>query len=528
MPLVNPHDFFFEAIQRLCGSLVPGNAIPSFYEHISRFLPLQSFSLLSCASHDHPDEVIVVAHASPQGVRCPMRKVALTAALSASIQRLGLSQPTGLREHCISAPNDYVEYLQFFFPDMSAPVFFLRLIKEDVLLGSAHFQGSRPFTEEEVQRMRGLEAPLCIAMGNLLQHRELEEIKSTVLCDNQRLRRELQGLNTVDAVGGDRGLKAVLQKVRQIAPVDVSVLVSGETGTGKELIARALHELSNRHAQPFVAVNCGALPPTLLDSELFGFTRGAFTGAAENHKGYFERADKGTLFLDEIGELPLEAQARLLRVLETHEVEKLGGKAPLKLDIRLVAATNRHLPAMVAAGTFRADLYFRLRVVEIALPPLRERREDIPELTSFLLQRSAARFGLALPKLGEGEMEALLAHSWPGNIRELQNILEEALLCSEGRPLRPAHFLKAPAGLEKLAEIPQLMPDPLNVNADPNCQKFPSYDELLRTYFTALLTHTKGRISGEKGAALKAQLKPGTFRFKCTQLGVLTQGKARP
>lgn len=436
-----------------------------------------------------------------------MSKVRLAPRAEELACRLKLNKATGPIEHLVEVnQSEYVQYMQCFFHDITAPAFFLRLIKEDIVLGSAHFQGAQPFTDEQLQCMRGLEAPLCIAMGNLLQHRELQEIKTTIMKDNQRLRRALQGLSTVDAVGVDRGLKSVMQKVRQIAPVDVSVLISGETGTGKEIIARAIHELSPRRDKPFVAVNCGALPPTLMDSELFGFARGAFTGAAENHKGYFERADKGTLFLDEIGELPLEAQVRLLRVLETREVEKVGGRAPVKLDIRLVAATNRSLPDMVATGTFRRDLYYRLRVVEVALPPLRERREDIPELTRFLLQRSAARFGMTVPALADDELERLLAHDWPGNIRELQNVLEEALICSEGRPLRPGKFLALPVRQAQR---------PTDAHGD-----FPTHDELLRDYFTRLLHHTKGRVSGEKGAALKADLKPGTFRFKCAKLGI--------
>lgn len=429
--------FLLEAIQRLCSSLTPEIAISSFYEHIARFLPLVSFSLLSSAPENlHPGEVVSVAYVSARECRCPMNKIVLSDHSKRLAKQIGLDDAGQFSERLIASEKDPLfQYLNGLFSHLDTPLFVLRLKKEHAL-GTAHFVGRRLFTEHHLALMRGLEAPLCIAMGNLLQHNELEEIRSNILNDNRRLRRQLQGVSSVDIIGAEHGLKHVMQKVRLVAPINVSVLLTGETGTGKEVIAKALHELSPRCHKPFIAVNCGALPPTLIDSELFGFTRGSFTGATENRKGYFERADEGTLFLDEIGELPLEAQARLLRVLETHEINKIGGATPIKVNIRLLAATNRDLQKMVEEGLFRKDLYFRLRVVNIDLPSLRERKADIPGLVQFLLHRSAARFGVAVPTLAEGELKELLNRDWPGNIRELQNVLEEALICSGGHPLR--------------------------------------------------------------------------------------------
>lgn len=506
---VDDKTFLLEAIQRLCSSLTPEIAIGSFYEHIARFLPLVSFSLLSSAPEDlHPGEVVSVAHVSDAECRCPMNKIVLSAQSKRLAKEIGLDDAGRFDERLIISEKDPLfQYLNGIFPQSGTPLFVLRLKKEHAL-GTAHFAGRGRFTEHHLALMRGLEAPLCIAMGNLLQHNELEEIRSNILNDNQRLRRQLQGVSSVDIIGADHGLKQVMQKVRLVAPVDVPVLVTGETGTGKEVIAKALHELSIRCHKPFIAVNCGALPPTLIDSELFGFTRGSFTGATENRKGYFERADGGTLFLDEIGELPLEAQARLLRVLETHEINKIGGHTPIRLNIRLLAATNQDLQQMVEEGTFRKDLYFRLRVVNIALPPLRERKADIPALVQFLLHRSAARFGVAVPTLAEGELKELLNRSWPGNIRELQNVLEEALICAGGHPLR-------------LTRIPEEKKRDESRLVEPFAQAVPTYEDMLRNYFTGLLHSTHGRISGPHGAAVRAGLKPGTFRFKCSQLGLL-------
>lgn len=531
---IDDKTFYFEAIECLCCSLRVEIAVAKFYDYISRFLPLYSFSLLSAApeqhhpsvpEQEHPGQVIRVARATAAGVECPMHKVTLSPETRALADTLGLNRPGGFTDRLIMDESDpCLRYVRSLSPVYAPPLYFLRLLKEDIVLGSAHFVGTEPFTEQHIHRMRGLQGPLCIAMGNILQHRVLEEIRVNILDDNQRLRRQLEGLNTVDIIGAGQGLQKTMHKVRQAAAVDVPVLISGETGTGKELIAKALHECSARRNQPFVAVNCGALPPSLIDSELFGFTRGSFTGANAHHKGYFERASGGTLFLDEIGELPLEAQARLLRVLESHEIEKIGGSAPLKLDIRLLAATNRDLPAMVEAGNFRNDLYFRLRVVSIELPPLRQRRQDIPALVNFLLQRSAARFGVPMPTLAEGELDALRRHTWPGNIRELQNVLEEALVCAEGKPLRlrlhtggsspassgPEHGAPASEGRLPEGQLADIAP-----------QGFPTHDEILRDYFSRLLESTKGRISGPQGAAQKAGLLPGTFRFKCAKLGII-------
>lgn len=512
--------FLLEAILRLCSSLKPEIAVREFHAHISRFLPLASFSLLSSAPEQlHPGEVVHVAHVSDAGCHCPMRKIRLSAHSKQLALETGLNDDGNFSEKLVTSPDDPVfRYLHGIFPQSGTPLFVLRLKKEHPL-GTAHFAARETFSEHHLALMRSLEAPLCIAMGNLLQHNELEAIKRTILTDNRRLRRQLQGLSSVDIIGANQGLKQVMEKVQLVAPVDVPVLITGETGTGKEAIAKALHELSARRKKAFIAVNCGALPPTLIDSELFGFARGSFTGATESRKGYFEQANEGTLFLDEIGELPLEAQARLLRVLESHEINKIGAATPLKLDIRLLAATNRDLQRMVDEGTFRQDLYFRLRVVTIALPPLRERKADIPALVQFLLQRSAARFGLAMPTLEEGELHTLLQHPWPGNIRELQNVLEEALICSGGRPLRLTP--PAPPPLQTQPHAPT-RENPHNSLGEKNApHNLATYDETLRDYFSTLLHSTKGRISGPHGAALKAGLKAGTFRFKCVQLGVL-------
>src|SRR6266566_5072547 len=245
-------------------------------------------------------------------------------------------------------------------------------------------------------------------------------------------------------VGTSRALRAVLDQVRIVAPTDSTVLIEGETGTGKEVVANAIHESSNRRSRPFIKLNCAAIPLGLLESELFGHEKGAFTGAVMQKLGRFEAANGGTLFLDEIGDIPLELQAKLLRVLQEQEFERLGSTHTRRVDVRVVAATNQDLGSLVAEKLFRMDLYYRLNVFPIALPPLRHRMEDIPALVAHFVHRYASSMGKQIVKIAADDMEALVRHSWPGNIRELQNFIERAVILTKGDVLKPPP-LPAPA-----------------------------------------------------------------------------------
>jgi formate hydrogenlyase transcriptional activator len=237
-------------------------------------------------------------------------------------------------------------------------------------------------------------------------------------------------------IGSSGALKRVLEKVSRVAPTDATVLITGESGTGKELTARAIHERSHRAARPFIRVNCAAIPPSLIASELFGYEKGAFTGAAQRHLGRFERADRGTIFLDEIGDIPAETQVALLRVLQEREFERVGGTHSVPIDVRVLAATNRDLRAAVAAGEFRADLYYRLNVFPIHMPALRDRIDDIPSLVEHLIARCATKIGKNVRRVDDDSLERLVTYDWPGNIRELQNVLERAVILCEGETAR--------------------------------------------------------------------------------------------
>src|SRR5882762_6739476 len=262
---------------------------------------------------------------------------------------------------------------------------------------------------------------------------EIQRLKDRLQDENLVLREQIdQALMFEEIVGASPVLRAVLSQVSKVAPTNSTVLLTGETGTGKELIARAIHKRSQRSSRAFVSVNCAAIPSSLIASELFGHEKGAFTGATQRRLGRFELAEEGTLFLDEVGELPAETQIALLRVLQEREFERVGGNQPIRVNVRVVAATNRDLEAAIAAGTFRSDLFYRLNVFPIEMPPLRERREDIPLLVGYFIERYARKEGKSFQAVSKKSLDLLQSYPWPGNIRELQNVIERSSIVSSG------------------------------------------------------------------------------------------------
>ena len=308
-------------------------------------------------------------------------------------------------------------------------------------------------------------------------------------------------------IGSSPALKFVLTEVKRVAPTDSTVLVLGETGTGKELIARAIHNLSTRRGGPFVTVNCAAIPFELLESELFGHEKGAFTGAIAQKIGRFEMADNGTLFLDEIGDLPLPLQPKLLRVLQEQELERLGSGRTHRINVRLLAATHRDLTEMVARKEFRSDLYYRLNVFPIELPPLRERRQDIPELISHFVIDFARRMGRSMPHIAPETMAALTSYSWPGNVRELQNLIERAVIRSNDAVL--------PNPLPLLHPTPLLSAKPTTLNS-----RSGTFSHCMRSLIVKTLEDTGWMIGGSDGAAARLGLPRTTLISKMKKLGI--------
>jgi formate hydrogenlyase transcriptional activator len=351
----------------------------------------------------------------------------------------------------------------------------------------------------------------------------MEREKARLEAQNTYLLEEIkQTHNFEKIVGQSRVLAEVIEKVKLVASTDSSVLILGETGTGKELVARAVHSNSERRKRPLVKVNCATLPTGLIEAELFGHEKGAFTGATEKRLGRFELAHGGTIFLDEIGEMPAEAQVKLLRVLQEHEFERLGGRETIKVDVRVIAATNRDLLRAVADGAFRQDLYYRLSVFPLRVPSLRERREDIPLLVHYFVGRYAARIGRKITRVAQEAMERLVAYPWPGNIRELENVIERAVILSAGSELEvaaealPVITETAPGpGLGLTPGRPQVKDSIGSAGDEPL-----TLEEMERRHIVDVLNRTTWKIDGPKGAAGLLKLNPSTLRSRIKKLGI--------
>jgi formate hydrogenlyase transcriptional activator len=355
----------------------------------------------------------------------------------------------------------------------------------------------------------------------------MEQEKARLAAENLYLREELQAAHNFDEiVGQSPALLDALEKVNRVAKTDATVLITGETGTGKELIARAIHSASHRRDQPLIKVNCAALPAGLVESELFGHEKGAFSGAISRRVGRFELARGGTIFLDEVGEVPLDVQVKLLRVLQEREFERVGGTQSIKVDVRVIAATNRDLVKSIGASKFREDLYYRLNVFPIALPSLRDRAVDVPLLVHFLVARFAARIGARIESVGKTTMERLSRYSWPGNIRELENVLERAVILANGPTLEidPEVFASERGeGSEARGEKASSTSTPLAPGPSPLGSTTPleSLDSSMRKHILAALEQSGWIIDGPRGAAKILNLHPNTLRSRMKKLGIV-------
>ncbi|RPD46230.1 GAF domain-containing protein [Hymenobacter sediminis] len=364
------------------------------------------------------------------------------------------------------------------------------------------------FTEENLELIQTLVPQIRLAIQNVLAFEQIDALRAQLERERTYL---IDEINTTaaarldDFVGGSAVMQQVYTRLSQVAPTDTTVLITGETGTGKELVARALHNLSPRKERALIKINCAALPAQLIESELFGHEKGAFTGAHDRRIGKFELADGGTIFLDEVGELPLDLQAKLLRVLQEKEFERIGGRRVIHTDVRVIAATNRVLEDEVAAGHFRADLYYRLNVFLIRLPALRERPDDIEPLMRYFLERFTKQMGKPVRGLRERDLKALRQYGWPGNVRELEHVLEQAVIVSQGP------FLEF-AGFSAAAQVAPATPEtggPLKTLKDQE-----------RDHILAALRRTSGRVSGPNGAAVLLDINPKTLEARMKKLGI--------
>ena len=393
------------------------------------------------------------------------------------------------------------------------------LICHDQVLGTINVGSlsEAAFTRKDAELLEQIAGQVAIAVQNALNFeraeraiRELSALKNKLVSEKLYLEEEIQTeYNFEEIIGQSAALKKILQQVATVAPTDSAVLLCGETGTGKELIARAIHNLSHRRERTLVKLNCAAIPTGLLESELFGHEKGAFTGAIAQRVGRFELANKGTLLLDEVGEIPLDLQPKLLRVLQEHEFERLGSSRTIKTDARMIAATNVDLPQMVAEKKFRSDLYYRLNVFPITIPPLRERVDDIPLLIGYFAQKHALRMNKRIDRIEKGTVDALCSYPWPGNVRELENFMERSVILSSGSELQ------APLG-----ELQLTTSMPVTVVQAPPAPGPKSLEDVERQHIVEILEQTRGVIGGKGGAAEILGLPTSTLRNRMKKLGL--------
>ncbi len=358
----------------------------------------------------------------------------------------------------------------------------------------------------EARRLVELGEPVAAVLASEHSRRELEQLREAAEAEKDAALARVHMRDIGHAIiGAEAGLSGVMRQVEQVAPTRAAVLIYGETGSGKEVVARAIHERSACARGPVLRVNCGAIAPELIDSELFGHERGSFTGAATQRPGWFERADGGTLFLDEIGELPLAAQVRLLRVLQDGVFERVGGTHALQVDVRVVAATHRDLAAMVRARHFREDLWYRINVFIIRLPPLRERRADIAALAAHFAERAARRLGAPAMQVSPAHVALLEGYAWPGNVREFATVIERAAILGDGRTLDIERAL----GVHSHGAVPTGSSD-----------QFPTLDEAMRQHIERALARASGQVEGDRGAARLLGIHPNTLRSRMIKLGI--------
>ena len=510
---IDENGFFKEATLRICGSLDIEKALWDCFTYIRRFMPGDVMRLLIL--HLETGVIRTVATATKEGGRLDNVQVYFPESLRLENQQR-MRTPMAEIHNDQDSDRRITDEIKVIGLNARSALS-LTLVIQGTFIGAVFLGSNEPnsYTEEHARLMGSLIEPWAIALSNCLRYREAERLREMIEDDRRFLQHELRRISGQEIIGADFGLREVMDRVRQVAPTNSPVLLTGETGVGKEVISSAIHDMSVRHAGPFIKVNCGAIPPSLMDSELFGHEKGAFTGAVSQKRGLFERADQGTIFLNEIGELTHEVQVRLLRVMQEREVERVGGDRSIKLDLRIIAATHRDLNSLIREGKFREDLYFRLLVFPIHIPPLRDRISDLPALVQYFLEKKTQEIGLTeIPPLEPGTMERLMDYSWPGNVRELENAVERALIVSQGRALA---FDTPGPGSQLNAEIAPL--------SGPDSDL--TLDRLQARHIRQALMESKGRVEGERGAARRLGLEPNTLRYRMKKLGIPYGRKAK-
>ncbi|MEM9462159.1 MAG: sigma 54-interacting transcriptional regulator [Myxococcota bacterium] len=506
---VDEREFFQEMTLRICSSLDVEQALARALEYLRRHVPADTIGL-GFNELDAARIHVVSAVKRPKAAFIwvdDASEIRLSSALVRWIRSQEPDRPTAVISN---TPDAFPVPMRDAFPGLLRDsAIFVRLDLHDDSVGAllVSARGLGRYQPRHAALLDMLRQPLAIAMMNARRYQQLHALYDQLAEDNRALSDDMQRSVGLEVVGADFGLRGVMEQVRRVAPTTSPVLVLGETGTGKEVIANAIHAGSARNGGPLISMQCGAIPDSLLDSELFGHEKGAFTGAGARKRGRFERADGGTLFLDEIGELSAEAQVKLLRVLQEKTLERVGGTETIAVDVRVVAATHRDLGAMVRAGTFREDLWYRLNVLPIRIPPLRLRQEDVPSLVQYFVKRKAREMNLVrTPRVRPSDLERLQRYDWPGNVRELQNVVERTLILSKGGTLEFPSLVGA-----ALTEPPAEADRPFVPR---------TLDDVAAEHIGRVLEQVGWRISGPHGAAKILGVNASTLRFRMKKLGI--------
>lgn len=506
---VDEYRFFKEATLRICGSLRVQEALDAFRVYAEAFLPMDEIRV--AFFDEHAGSGLILADSSPGESSPFIRSARFT---HSELQRY---QKALLRDGPTLIINDFSEADEIYRlaharhkTDVSTrSKLRLSLTAEGRPVGvvSLFANKKNSYTPQHARLLELLHDPFTLAMSNWRQHLTLTRYQKILKDDCQFYREALKKQAGEEVIGAGAGLKQVMEMVGRVAGTGSPVMILGETGVGKEVVANAIHNASERKNGPFIKVNCGAIPESLIDSELFGHEKGAFTGATQAHRGRFERASGGTLFLDEVGELPAHAQVRLLRVLQHRTLERVGGTESIPVDVRILSATHRDLTAMVADGLFRQDLWFRLEVFPITIPPLRERVTDIPDLVHHFVREKCRELKRHTPwRVPDEAMERLKAYPWPGNVRELQNVVERELILNSHEALCFDGLLPTPA-----AQAPE--PRPHGDAVEP-------LETAITRAIEVALKAARGKVQGKGGAAELLGINPNTLRARMKKLGI--------
>jgi transcriptional regulator with GAF, ATPase, and Fis domain len=503
---IDENQFFRDITLRICGSLEIEKALWHCFLYVREVIPADE--LILTVYDSDAGTLDIVATANTQGGFRTADKVPMPQRLRNQLEK-PLQFPRVRKSEDVFK-DDILEVVARKYQWADSSIIVGRLIIENKFVGSliVRARGKDRYSEDDAKLWTLINEPAAVALANTRQYQELMGLKERLADDARYFQNELRRDFIEEIVGAEAGLKTVMDQVLKVAPLSSGVLLHGETGTGKELIANAIHSFSPRSSGPLIKVNCGAIPDSLIDSELFGHERGAFTGAVAQQRGRFERAQGGTIFLDEVTELPLQAQVRLLRVLQEKEIERVGGQQSIKVDARIISATNGDIEKLVADNILRNDLFYRLCVFPIRIPPLRERKEDIPMLVEHFMRRKVKEMKLHfMPKLEPGAMQKLVEYPWPGNVRELSNAVERAVIIRGSGPLSFEDILgvhpEKGIGIGVLQDGADL-----------------TFKNMEIRHLKQVLALAGGKIEGESGAAALLDLNPATMRSRLRKLGI--------